>query len=225
MKTYLHYFIFILLTTHSLTAQDWDSTQLNNFASITFPFKPNRMDTLGQTFFSGQDAFGLYVVSVHDVSGNPNMQVRPSKLPDIYQKHLAGALEEAKGKLISQKDFIVNGLKGLDVMYQGPAGTTLPEIRYKRVLFVNNVLFSYEVWTTKELQEFVLPSRDKFFNSFSINLADPRQFTHSDADHNYQVGYAIGRVVGFLVVAGLLVGLVFLIKFLLRKLKTKGNKV
>ena len=142
---------------------------LVDFATIEFPQKPQiKTSTKGVTQIGFTDNTNFYIVDIEDLS-NYGLDIRPDELDDLYKGIIIGFFENPDSQPLLQKKFDLQGLRGLEIIYSSKYNGA-PNLRYKRLLFFNGKIFSYEFWTTISNDEKSQPARDKFFNSFTVTL-------------------------------------------------------
>ena len=224
MKLHIIVIILFFSTLNQATAQEGYKQNLANLISINFPSKPEANDTLGQQTFHYSDANATYVVVTIDLSKNKHVELKSSELDEFYKGNVNGVLEASKGKLISEKPFEIDGLKGLDIVYKSSSNPLLPDLRFKRILFLNGVVLAIDFWTLSENELKTKPERDKFFNSIAIiaDKASLQQGVSATGFAAYHIGYVVGSVAAWLVLPGIVLVIILLIK---RKRKKKGMKL
>jgi hypothetical protein len=158
--------------------QEWRKENLVGFATIDFPKKPQLNKSskgLTQIGYNGGAIF--FVVDIEDLS-NYGLDVKRNELNDLYNGIIIGFFENPEKKALVKKEFSVSGLTGIEIIYS-TAPTDIPNLRYKRLLFFKDKIFSYEFWTTFADEEKTKGDREKYFNSFAITLDKSilRQYT------------------------------------------------
>jgi hypothetical protein len=151
------------------SSQRWYKENLANYATIDFPRKPQLNKSakgLTQIGYNGGTVF--FVVDIEDLS-NYGLDVKPNELNDLYNGIIIGFFQDSGKKALVKKEFSVSGLTGIEIIYS-TAPTDAPNLRYKRLLFFNGKIFSYEFWTTYADEEKTKGEREKYFNSFAITL-------------------------------------------------------
>jgi hypothetical protein len=150
-------------------SRDWHKENLVNYATIDFPKKTqlnNSSKGLTQIGYNGGAIF--FIVDIEDIS-NYGLDVMPDELNNLYNGIIVGFFENPEKKALVKKEFNVSGLTGVEIIYS-TAQTDTPNLRYKRLLFFNGKIFSYEFWTTFADEEKTKDDRDKYFSSFTITL-------------------------------------------------------
>lgn len=224
MKLHIIFIILFFSTLNQASAQEGYKQNLANLISINFPSKPTAKDTLGQQTFHYADANASYIVFIMDLSKNQSFELKSGDLDEFYKGNVKGVLDAAKGKLISEKSFEIEGFKGLDIAYKSSSNPLLPDLRFKRILFLNGVMLSIDFWTLSANELKTKPERDKFFNSMTIiaDKANLQQGISSTESAAYHIGYVIGSIAGWLVIPGLVLVIILVIR---RRRKKKSMTV
>ncbi|WP_405568925.1 hypothetical protein [Winogradskyella sp. Asnod2-B02-A] len=207
----MKYLIALLLITNICFSQEWSETKLNDFSSIEFPFSPDKAESNGEVYFSTSDDLGAYIVTVKDFNSDPI-----KTLSEFYEGVVSGTLEAVNGELLEKKEFEYNNLKGLEIIFLANSNPQLPDLRYKRLLYISNHLISYEFLTFKENEQLVSTNKEKFFNSFSAIIKDGNE-PEVKRNNDYGKGLIIGKIFGFLFVIGIIIGGIMLIRNLTKK--------
>ncbi len=149
--------------------QDRHKENLVNYATIDFPKKPQiNKSSKGLTQIGYNGGAIFFVVDIEDLA-NYGLDVTPNELDNLYNGIMIGFFENPQRKALVKKEFTISGLKGLEIVYSTPANDK-PNLRYKRLLFFNGKIFSYEFWTTYEDDEKTKIERERYFDSFTITL-------------------------------------------------------
>ncbi|MBB3125304.1 hypothetical protein FHS04_002860 [Mesoflavibacter sabulilitoris] len=221
----MKYLIVILLISNLSFSQEWSKTRLNNLASIEFPNTPDKTNKNGGVYYSTSDDIGVYVVVIKNI-GKPEMT--ESGLPEFYEGVTSGTLAATEGDLLEKSEFQLDGIKGVEISYLANYNPQLPNLRYRRMLVVNNNLISFEFWTFEENEELASKNKDKFFNSIDVSnakIAELKNPENEEENSAYESGFLIGKVVFYLFIIGLIIGGILLIRKLTNKAKTSGNNV
>ncbi|WP_111684166.1 hypothetical protein [Winogradskyella tangerina] len=213
----MKYLITLLLITNLSFSQEWSKTELTDFVSIEFPISPEKTNQNGSIYYSTSDDIGAYMVTIKDLG---NQKITVSGLPEFYQGVISGALKAVNGELLEKKVFQLNGIKGIEIAYLANSNPQLPNLRYKRILVVNNNFVSYEFWTFKENEQLATINKDKFFNSISISADKVIEPKEKETNFAYEIGFMLGKIISYLLIIGLIIGGILLI----RKLTGKKNK-
>lgn len=220
MKSHILFIVLFFFTLNQTSAQEGFKQNLAHLISINFPSKPDASDTLGQQVFHYADADASYLVVAMDLSKKQNFELKSGDLDEFYKGNVKGVLDAAKGKLISEKPFEIEGLKGLDIVYKSSSNPLLPDLRFKRILFLNGIMLSIDFWTLSENELKTKPERDKFFNSITIiaDKASLQQGTSGVESAAYDIGFVIGSVAAWLVIPGIVLIIILMVR---RKRKKK----
>lgn len=140
--------------------------------------------------YSGDSA--IYFAYVADMNFDHLLNEEPGKVHEVYDGLIAGTLKSANGKLLSKKDIKIDGLDGVEIEFVFSANPGYPDRIFKRMVFLNGMIFHYDFWTLSSLKELTLNSREKFFNSFKV-VADKNSIRQdTGTDTAYQASYKIG---------------------------------
>lgn len=192
-------------------AQGGYKQDLNNLISVNFPAKPESMDTLGQKIykFTDSDAFYMALVKEHSVE---DLLISTNKLSEFYDGTINGVLGASKGRLISKKAFTVAGLKGVEIEYVTTANPALPDLRFNRMLLINNTFISLNCLTLSKNKQATEAVRKHFFNSIALIAKETDLKQGTDDPTAYAIGYVIGKIAAWAVLLVIIAGVIFLIK-------------
>ncbi len=197
-----------------MSGQTTYKQQLSDLATIDFPAKPDFHDTAHQRIFNYSGDSASYIVMVIDISSDPSFKIKPGKVNEVYKGFIDGTLKATNGILVNKKNIKIDSLDGVEIEYVSNAHPGLPDRRFKRTVFFNDKIYSYDFWTLTSFKDSTYASRVKFFNSFTV-LVD-RNKLRQDTDTAYQTAYQIGYyIIGPLIIIGL-IGLI--VYFIIRKL-------
>ena len=160
------------------SGESWRKINLVNYATIDFPGKPQlNNSSKGLTAIGYNDKTNFYIAEVEDLS-NYGLEVTSNELDDLYKGIIVGFFENPELKPLVKKEFKVDGLIGLEIIYSVNA-QEVPNLRYKRLLFYNAKIFSIEFWTTFSNEKESEGNRERYFNSFTVTLDKSilKQFT------------------------------------------------
>ncbi len=205
----MKYLIAFLLITNFSSSQEWSKTELTDFASIEFPFTPEKTNSNGVTYYSTSDDIGVYMVMIKDL-GNP--RITQSGLPEFYEGVISGALKSVSGELLEKNEFQLNGIKGIEILYTANANPQLPDFRQKRILVADNHAISYEFWTFKENEQLASINKGRFFNSIFISTEKGIEPKEKETNSAYESGFMFGQIVFYLLLIGLIIGGILLIR-------------
>ena len=214
--------ILLLFIGHFVSAQTGYKQKLTDFSSITFPQQPIRLDTLGHTSYRYIDALATYVVTIR-ASTDKDMVLDAAELSEYYEGVIEGVLKAANGQLISKKEFELSGLSGVDFTYTASDNPNLPDLRFQRVIFINDELIVINFLTSSENKAAAENEVGKFFNSFVINSSGVELTQGAENPIAFKIGTLFGRFAGFSLTLGVLVGGVAIIIFLVRKSTAKSK--
>ncbi len=206
-------------------AQESYQQEIANLATIMFPAAPGIQHISGRQVYSFAGESAIYVVTVTDIGNTGMVMEGESDLDEFYEGVVKGVMNAAKGKLISKKKVMVNGLKGIDIEYVSDTNPNLPALRFQRSVFFNNKSFAISFWTTPENKNSTAHERNTFFNSFApsivkekiVQFANKRPAPAPNSAGN--IGYGIGKLIGTLLLPAVIV---LLIVYFVRK--GKRNK-
>ena len=216
MKQYLLIFLF-LFNGYYLFGQNPYKQNIANLVSVTFPEKPSISDTLGNMVTKFIDSTGMYTVINREIDPQ-QLLFKPDKLAEFYDPIIKGYVKGTKGKLIEKKIFEVQGFKGIEIETVASPNPNLPDLRYARMILLNNTLITINFWTLSENKQATETARKQFFNSLTIN-ADQTTITQG----NNPSGYSIGVIIGKILIWATLIGIVAVLILLIRKWKKKGK--
>ncbi|MCW3117384.1 MAG: hypothetical protein JWM28_1466 [Chitinophagaceae bacterium] len=210
--------ILLLFSILQLFGQTGYKQKIRELISITFPQKPEILDTLGQSSYQFMDSSAVYSVIAQKID-QEKMAVETDQISEIYDNLIKGMLNASQGKLISKKQFEIDGLKGSDIESVSKANPNLPDLRFRRILLVNNTIFTINFWTLSENRQTTETARTKFFNSLTI-IADKTTLSQgTEKSGLFTFGYITGIFFSWVFIAGVIAGIILLIRRLTRKKK------
>jgi hypothetical protein len=196
-------FCILVFFTDTLFCQESYKQILNASSTMVFPTKPDSNVANGYTIFNLPMDSAQYLVVMMDTKNDPTMYVQPNDLDLVYERVIKGSMDAVEGQIIQKIHFTTQqGLKGVEVEYTSKKAMDISYIMFKRVLFVNDVLYNYDYWTLPHYKDLTIQSRELFFNSLQFNAQSLNQYSA-----NYSEKKAYNRGYGF---AGLLIPLLAL---------------
>lgn len=210
-------FLCCLLVTQTVFGQNSYTQVLNEFASLQFPFKPdsNKIDA-SKTIFKAITDSAVYLVVVEDVHNDKTFFVKPESIERVYDAISAGISKALSGEIIKKEPFVTQqGLKGITIecRSKGQPNTDM-YIMFKRILIVNDRLYTYDYWTLPQYKELTEQSRHQFFNSLSFkgNAQSLQQYSKDyGSKQAYNMGYAAGGLLIPLLVLVIIGGVFYFI--------------
>ncbi len=193
----------LTLLSFLVNAQGNYKQKLGDVAVISFPKKPVAGDTLGIQGYRLTDSIALYVATFKLLTTD-DFIVDSDSVSNFYDKVVTGLLKNTKGKLISKRSFEINGLKGVEVEHHSDEFPGMPDLRYDRIILLNNTAINITFWTFSSAKEKSLSARDKFFSSFKIiaNKAQLVQGTENSIAYKMKAlfdevtfGHLIGAII------------------------------
>lgn len=220
MRLSIKILIGLLLITSPVFCQSWTTINLTDYATINFPAQPEKQIIDGRIVYSAADSTAVYFVTMQEIKPLTSAD----DLGGIYQQVIKGSLDAAKGKLIAQKDFEVNGFKGTEIVYSSDEGLQLPGPRYKRIIIVNEMLFIYDFSLTIESEVKSASNKDKFFESFALNNTTEHKESLNNQPISKNPYYIIGQYGFYLIFALVLIGVaIFITKSRKKSVNKKNN--
>jgi hypothetical protein len=214
MKRYLLMFLF-LCNGYDLSGQSFYKENIANLISVSFPLKPFPSETLGNSVIQAIDSSAMY--SVINISVDPKQLLfYADKLPEFYDGVINGYAESYNARVIEKKEFEVSGFRGIEVELLTSPDPKLPDLRYVRVLLLNNSLIAVNFWTLSENKQATETARKRFFNSIVVT-ADQKTATQGTSPAGHQIGYLLGKLVFWTLLAGIVAAVILLIRRLRRK--------
>jgi uncharacterized membrane protein YeiH len=195
--------LFCLLIAHTSFAQNSYTQALNEFASLQFPFKPdsNKVDASKTTFKAITDS-AVYLVVVDDMHNDKKFLVTPNDIERVYEGVIANMVDVLHGEVMTKESFVTQqGLKGVAIALKskGQPNTDM-YIMFKRILFVNDRLYTCNYWTLPQYKELTEHSRNQFFNSLSFK-GDAQSLQQYSKDYGSKQAYNMGYGAGGLLIA------------------------
>ena len=203
--------IVLLFSTIFVFAQNPYKQNLVDLATITFPQKPAILDTLGHNSAQVIDSTAIFSTLTRELDSDQLMQIHSDKLSEFYDANIEGFLDAAQGKLISKKPFEMDGLRGVEIEFITTANPNLPDLRFARIILVNNTLITVYFMTWSENKQATQTARTQFLNSLTLT-ADKTSLTQG-VDHPmaYAIGSITGKLMAWAVILGVIAGAVLLI--------------
>ncbi|MEO6818641.1 MAG: hypothetical protein ABI266_08135 [Ginsengibacter sp.] len=201
-------------------AQNTYEQNLENLAVIHFPAQPLTRDTLGQKVYSLATDKANYIVLIMNDKSDTKIELKKNELDEFYTGTINGTLQASEGKLISKKDFTVDGLKGVEFEFTSDKNPNIPKLRFQRMIYTDKGVLAVNFWTNDDNKN-ILQRKDDFFNSLKFNTKDQelKQYTStaisSDRRENssaYNLGFSIGKILGFLLIPGIIILIIVLVR-------------
>lgn len=115
-------------------------------------------------------------------------------------------------------------MSGVDLVYTSHKNPDLPELRFQRIVFINDALITINILTNSENRAVAENISSTFFNSFAINPSATALSQGMENAFAYKIGSLVGKVtvwvLFFVVLIRVPVGIVFLIGRFTIKSKT-----
>ena len=149
---------------------------LNNIAQIKLPGQPVIKNLpMGITLYYYITDSEIYFAQVAEYKKSLSELFTDDVNKKIYADYIIGNVHSSKGKLLYKKDILINGLNGVQYVYN----STLPKkkfVSYSRLVYLNNTLLNFSVLTRDTL------TRDdekigQYFKSLKITI--PRDSIYS----------------------------------------------
>lgn len=209
MKPTLFSFIFIFTALYAIGQTPYKQ-KLAGLATIDFPAAPKAADTMGHATYVYKDSTALYVVLTKEY-GKDELMLNADKTGEFYDGTVRGILKQANGTLISKKPFEIKGLKGVDIVYSTASNPNLPNLRFERILLINNTVFNIDLWIDAKNKETTAAARDRFFNSLALTADQSTLKQGNKQETAFNIGYLIGQVTVWVIVFGVIAGIVIAI--------------
>lgn len=219
------FFLFIATITFS---QDWIKTDITDFASIDFPSIADLNKVEGKIIFSASDESAIYIISISKLTDEQDARLTKEEILNLYQGVARGSAEAINAEIVSMKEIRISKIPALELEYFASSNSDLPSQRFKRILYIDKHIISFDFWPIANLKDIANQKKSKFFNSFLIHSdlikEHSKTFDNNDANTQSNTGFFVGKIVFFLFLIALIIGSIFLIKYLLKKNK-KNNTV
>ncbi len=223
MKLANRLYLCLLFFGNFTFSQSWVKTDITDFASIQFPIASELTETEMETVFSASDATAVYIVSIRKLTSQQSAQITKDEVPNLYQGVARGAVEAARGEIVSMNEITIDEIPGLELEYQTDANHELPGQRFKRIIYVNRNIISIDFWPLAEQSDLLIENKTKFFNSVSINADETESIGESiNADNTetstaYETGFLLGQILFYVLLIAVLLGLFLLVRYLIKK--------
>jgi len=211
-------FLFFVLSISTGFGQSAFKKDLRNVVEISFPVPASFKIVGTDTVYYARQYSSYYFALSKDFSGDPNFTVEKDSLDSFYEGVIRGTVATAKGALIKQNFFLINGLRGVEFEFVSTDNPHLPNLRFQRSLYLNKKLVNYSYWTVSDSLGINASKKDQFFNSISIK-ADKnnlKQYTESK-DLLTKIQRAVGSTVPLVISAVMLICSVVLIILLIKR--------
>lgn len=213
--------ILLLFHTLFLFAQKTYKQNIEGLVALTFPQKPEKMDTLGHKIVQVIDSSGIYSVLTKEMDPEVMPHIHNDKLVEFYDSTIKGFVDAANGKIIHKKPFEIDGFKGVEIEFIAQDSTEIPNLRFARLLLLDETLITINFITWQENKETTQTVRQAFFNSLAITANKTTLTQGVDNPTAYRIGMLVGKLTGGVIVLVIVVGIVLLI----RKLTSRKKKI
>jgi hypothetical protein len=228
MKLTHKLFILILFVAPITYAQDWIKTDITDFASINFPVTSELIETQRETVFSAQDEFAFYIVGVRRFTDEQSSRITKEEIPELYEGFVNGTIEAINGEIKSKNRITIQGMPALELEYYAPANPQLPSQRFKRVIYINQMMISIDFWPLTNEVQIINEKKARFFNSFLIQSSEventviaSNDTNYSETDRAFEVGFFVGQLVIYLMLIAFLIGVFLLVRYLIKRNRKK----
>jgi len=208
--------VFILFSTSFAYSQHLFVQTLDSVATITFPDTPKVQTEATYRIYMTNKAGIAYLAEVSPVQPSLRDMLSKDNLDTTYNGFLKGLLESSHGKLLYKKNITIHDLDGVEFGCESIVKDQ-KYYTYGRVVFFNNTLINYSVFSILPLNK-TDKQLTSFFNTFKVTIAkdDVRQ---SGADElAYHTGIFIGRLLAFTLLCAIIGVIVFAAIKISRKL-------
>jgi hypothetical protein len=177
-KLYILLSALLILTTAGFVSSDWIEFAVDKELTIKLPGQPTtiRRDTIEADGFeshviisSYNDETGWYRVCRDDLNHESDNYLTPQGRKEWY---MASPITEGmlyQAKFLKRETFEINGIDGVDRVYDLPASTTHGHtIKYIRSLLVGKVAYDFWFIPKQGLTNPDLAHKKRFFNSIKL---------------------------------------------------------
>lgn len=217
MKRIASLLIVLIYTIQSSFGQNLFRQDLENIATIDFPSKPGVIDTLDKKIFSFYNENDNYRVIVSNYQKNNQFVLKEGKLDEFYNGAINGILKSSKGKLITKKEIVVEGLRAIEVEFTSILNPGFETSGYLRLFYSNKGIITMVFSTPSPVNTSTLEERNKFFDSFQITIDKKYllQYTIAKADA-YDISFALGEIFGYILMP---VFFIWLFRYFIRSIR------
>lgn len=196
-----------------LYGQDSYKQNLESFATINFPSKPDFVDTLGQKAYKYSDEDAIYYILIFDSSMQKDFQLNEGRLDEFYNGYVNGVIKASNGKLVSKNMFDINGVRGVEIEYNSISNPNLPDLGFQKVLFFNRTIITVNFLTLSKNKLSTQNKRNKYFDSFVVTIDKEKikQFTVS-IDQIDKSGYIMGTIIFYFILIWLIIRMFQIVK-------------
>jgi len=190
--------IAIILSAVNAYSQHHFVQKLDSIATIIFPDTPKtKVADINSGFFYSTPNV-RYIALVQDFRAQ-KFSLTADSLDSFYSGVTDGVSEASntKGKLISKKNIVIDGFKGMEFEYESNLNPNVPNYRFQRMVLLNGKLYNYSFWTFKDSVKNNTVKKDIFFRSFHIigNKENIKQYNNEGVAYN--LAYLFGKLVGY----------------------------
>lgn len=205
--------LLLLILSKTSFSQTWTTIQLTNFATINVPVNLKKTDTLGTTVYSAGDSSIVYFIQVTDMSKQKGFDSKNPEISKMYKGVVNGTIKSTQGTLVDKREVIIDSLNGIEMKYVSTSNPTLPKNRFKKIVYVGNFLFTYDLWVSQEMEASSKNLMEKYFSSFTINSSLLPSYTDEDVDADENSPwFKLGEIIGYLASFGILIGVIVIIR-------------
>jgi hypothetical protein len=184
---------------------------LNNIAQIKLPGQPVTKDLpMGITMYYYKTDSEIYFAQVAAYKKSLSELFTTDVNKKIYNDYIIGNLHSAKGKLLYKKNILINGLNGVEYVYN----STLPKkkfVSYSLLIFLNDTLLNFSVLTRDTLSRDD-KKIDEYFKSLKITIPNNKIV----ADNSAEIAIRLGKITALIAIITIPIllglGIVFIIK-------------
>ena len=168
MKKILVIFSLVLFATAGFAQIPLKPVKIDSLLTISLPEKHTKKDTLGQSIYSGNGAYGYMVVIRAPNADNNKPLNKERDLNKVLQDYIKGIQGQSEGSTLNVRDTTIGHLKAKTFELQTDQGAGL-QIRNFIVLYTQDVTYTIEYYY-EELRKDVMKDEYKAYSS-SIKLS------------------------------------------------------
>lgn len=148
------------------------SVNVSETVRLTFPGPPEIIDTLGQKVYHFSDETGYYACIAQKTNLNATKRAALDINQFYNQVYESLAIPGDHCKQVRQQPIVIHDLAGIEFYATCDQHPETPELRYKRLLLYESMLFVLDFWTTQSYFSKATANKNAFFESMTLLAKD-----------------------------------------------------
>jgi hypothetical protein len=196
-------------------AQTLKPVKIDSLVTVSLPQEFTKKDTLGQSIYSGNGAFG-YMVVIRAPNAKNNEPLKKEKdLNKVLKDYIKGIRGQSEGSTMNVRDTTIGHLKAKTFTLQTDQGAGV-QLRNFIVIYTQDVTYTFEYYYEQSRKDVV---KDEY-KAFSSSIKLSQQLQRNDQYLSNAKGLSSAAKIG-IYGGGALVGILIIVLLVRRKKKNE----